>query len=140
MSLPSLLLRFMLIASLLLNGAWSAFASVGMGAGQPSHANDMPVQSAPQSDEDCAAHSSATHHAAADTASEDGSENAHGDHSGPDCCKSSACQCACVHACASALPSHVYVSVQPVLGLGAMPLALGHPAPALPHLIRPPIC
>ncbi|MFI8733904.1 transcriptional regulator CopL, partial [Stenotrophomonas sp. NPDC077420] len=37
------------------------------------------------------------------------------------------------------LPARLHVSVQLALGLDVMPLPLGHAAPALPHLIRPPI-
>ena len=90
-----------------------------------------------QVDEDCVAHHSAEHHP--DATSIEKAGTGHGDHAGPDCCKSSACRCACVHACASALPARLHVSVQLALGLDVMPLPLGHAAPALPHLIRPPI-
>nr|WP_280640385.1 CopL family metal-binding regulatory protein [Pseudoxanthomonas mexicana] len=120
---------------LALNGAWSAYASVSMGSATAGQASQEPSV---VSDEDCAAHHNPSHHADAPSI-EKAKKAGHGDHAGPDCCKSSACRCACVHACASALPAHMYVSVQLALGLHVMPLPLGHAAPALPHLIRPPI-
>ncbi len=134
-SASSLLLRLFLIAMLVLNGAWSAFASVSMNPVMEEQASE--VAAAVQVDEDCFAHHSAEHHPDATSIEKAGA--GHGDHAGPDCCKSSACRCACVHACASALPARLHVSVQLALGLDVMPLPLGHAAPALPHLIRPPI-
>lgn len=134
-SASSLLLRLFLIAMLVLNGAWSAFASVSMNPVMEEQASE--VAAAVQVDEDCFAHHSAEHHPDATSIEKGGT--GHGDHAGPDCCKSSACRCACVHACASALPARLHVSVQLALGLDVMPLPLGHAAPALPHLIRPPI-
>lgn len=134
-SASSLLLRLFLIAMLVLNGAWSAFASVSMNPVMEEQASE--VAAAVQVDEDCFAHHSAEHHP--DATSIEKAGTGHGDHAGPDCCKSPACRCACVHACASALPARLHVSVQLALGLDVMPLPLGHAAPALPHLIRPPI-
>jgi len=134
-SASSLLLRLFLIAMLVLNGAWSAFASVSMNPVMEEQASE--VAAAVQVDEDCFADHSAEHHP--DATSIEKAGTGHGDHAGPDCCKSSACRCACVHACASALPARLHVSVQLALGLDVMPLPLGHAAPALHHLIRPPI-
>lgn len=56
----------------------------------------------------------------------------------PDCCGSGACTCACMQAAQAALPS---IRAPLVAGseVPPIPLAAGHAAPTLRHLIRPPI-
>ncbi|WP_313231832.1 CopL family metal-binding regulatory protein [Stenotrophomonas acidaminiphila] len=138
-SAPTLLLRLLLIVVLVLNGAWSAFASVSVSPAGGNQAT-FAATAAVEGNEDCVAHHSQVPHTGdAKALDEIGGVHGDQDHAGPDCCKSSACRCACVHACASALPTYLYVSVQLALGLHVRPLPLGHTAPALPHLIRPPI-
>jgi hypothetical protein len=57
----------------------------------------------------------------------------------PDCCKSGTCTCACVQMAQVMLPA--LIGPAPVLNrsTGVKRLQLGHAAPPLPHLIRPPI-
>ena len=57
----------------------------------------------------------------------------------PDCCKSGACTCACAHVAAVALPSLQRAAPVPNRNLAIRRLPMSHAAPALPHLIRPPI-
>lgn len=60
-------------------------------------------------------------------------------HPAPDCCKSGTCRCACLQQSASTLPTmalHVMLVAQTD---SVRPMVLGHTAPALPHLTRPPI-
>lgn len=135
-------LRVLLILILILDGIGSAYASAGMELeATQSHsfmnANIQQVVTPTCSD----------HHGA--MAAEPGvtereqpastppqSKQQHGT---TDCCDLSLCKCPCLPACA-ALP--VLVVRMPVpLGndVGVRRLSLGHPAPVLPHLIRPPI-
>lgn len=131
MSLSALLMRCLLCVTLVLNSAGAAAASVrlldtahdaGMAAGIDGDAHAT----------DCASHPV--------EAGAAGSTPGHDDLSpDPDCCKSASCTCACVHGCATAvsLPAST-----PVLIVHAdiLPATFrGHPAPDLPHLIRPPI-
>src|SRR5689334_7089585 len=101
MSMGSLLLRLLLCLCLVLNGTASAAASAGLpmrAAGErgPTHAVATATESMP------------CHHAATALAGTqiDGEalpapyghgKNGHDQHS-PDCCKSGACRCACMHA------------------------------------------
>lgn len=133
---PSFLLRLLLIATLVLNGAASAYASISMRAASDGAPVEQ-VADVMQSDEDCGAHHNPSPRA--EDAAPTQERGGHAGHAGPDCCKSSACRCACVHACVGALPVDFHLAVQPALGLHVMPLSVGHAAPALPHLIRPPI-
>jgi hypothetical protein len=57
----------------------------------------------------------------------------------PDCCKSGTCRCACTHLAQATLPALNIAA--PVLDgtRSVRRLILAHAAPALPHLIRPPI-
>jgi hypothetical protein len=57
----------------------------------------------------------------------------------PDCCKSGACRCACVHIAQVAVPVLQLPPAALDHARSVRPLALGHAAPALPHPIRPPI-
>lgn len=56
-----------------------------------------------------------------------------------DCCASDACRCACMHAGHVALASVVQTAADKPHAAAMRPLSSGHAAPALPHLIRPPI-
>jgi hypothetical protein len=59
-------------------------------------------------------------------------------HSTPDCCKSGTCRCACLHGVA-AIPMLPFNAAFIEHAYSMRPMVLGHAAPALPHLIRPPI-
>lgn len=143
MPLLPALLRVLLILVLVSNGIWSAYASIGMGEGMGhSHSSDVSAETKPQPVplSSCSDHRDgmvmkpvASEQAPASPALP---EDPHGS---SDCCDPSHCTCPCVHACA-ALP--LLASRMPdSMGhdLGVRPLSLGHPSPALPHLIRPPI-
>ncbi|WP_242112720.1 CopL family metal-binding regulatory protein [Luteimonas aquatica] len=141
MSLPARLLRIVLILTLVLNGIGSAAASMHLHApmpAQPMHHAGMDGAQAPAAP--CAEHHKGMSSGAM-AAAEHAAPTApvqHDDPRAPDCCKQG-CDCACVHACASALVAAL--SPPPVMphALGVAFMAPGRPAPALPHLIRPPI-
>lgn len=56
-----------------------------------------------------------------------------------DCCGFGTCQCACLHLAQAVLPLPAPAALTLVHALSLRPLPLGRAAPALPHLIRPPI-
>jgi len=136
MSLWSTLLRVLLSLSLILNGVATAAAATH------AHASAADIQSAiatpvkvSQSAEEVPCHE----HQQAESAVTDKQPPAPvqpATKSSPDCCKSSTCGCACVQA---ALPGVGLAA--PVLehSRSVRQLTPAHAAPALPHLIRPPI-
>lgn len=147
MSVSTVLLRVLLSLILILNGIWTAHASVQIPVSMAMPSNEQAVGAAGNTARShCAGHASAmaaSAHAAGHTdapAAAPASRNpAACDPAAPDGCKSSACRCACPQACASLIS---VVPQAPVLAAhdrvtGA--LALAYPTPSLPHLIRPPI-
>ena len=142
MSTRAILLRLLLCVALVFNGAASAMASVQMmqmhADGQGTASVPVPTMVAgaepamPCHHDGQASHSQDA--AAAATPSKDQQP-----HQTPDCCKSSTCTCACVHQAAAMVPMLVFQGAT-LLHVGSVrSMTLGHPAPALPHLIRPPI-
>ncbi|WP_425562613.1 CopL family metal-binding regulatory protein [Lysobacter hankyongensis] len=142
-TLPALL-RIFLILVLVLNGIGNAYASAMMVTGAKQ--SSVEARSADASGDRALTSSCPDHHDA--MAMEPGmierekpaSPPSSGDrHGSPDCCDPSHCKCPCMHACA-ALPV-LAVRMRVPLGndVGVRRLSLGHPAPVLPHLIRPPI-
>ena len=142
MSTRAILLRLLLCIALVFNGAASAMASVQMmqmhADGQGTASVPVPTMVAgaepamPCHHDGQASHSQDA--AAAATPSKDQQP-----HQTPDCCKSSTCTCACVHQAAAMVPMLVFQGAT-LLHVGSVrSMTLGHPAPALPHLIRPPI-
>lgn len=140
MSLPAVLLRLVLSLALVLNGMGTAAASVQMLGGMamlPAHQAESRIAKVGASP--CAEHHMAM--AGQEGKSADPSTPAPqgGKHPAPDCCKSSACRCACVHACPSVTATSVQMPLVIAHDLSGRTMSLGHPTPALPHLIRPPI-
>lgn len=126
----SLLLRLMLAFALVLNGATPALAG--------SHAPASAPTTAAAADD---AHEQAPCHAMADALAQSPVDEG-GDPaapSSPDCCGPGACQCACVHLSQAVLPV-VTTPTNEATGPGHVrPADTLRAAPALPHLIRPPI-
>ena len=142
MSTRAILLRLLLCIALVFNGAASAMASVQMmqmhADGQGTASVPVPTMVAgaepamPCHHDGQASHSQDA--AAAATPSKDQQP-----HQTPDCCKSSTCTCACVHQAAAMVPMLVFQGAT-LLHVGSVrSMTVGHTAPALPHLIRPPI-
>lgn len=141
MSVRAILLRVLLSVALVLNGATGAAAAVHM---QMPHEDGqilapLVVEPPGLSSADMPCHQQATETsgeaplAAVDPAPSEPK------HSTPDCCKSSSCNCVCMHA-AQAPPAPMFIQTSLVdHSLSVGPLLPGHPSPALPHLIRPPI-
>ena len=126
MSARSVLLRLFLSLSLVLNGASAGVAAAHMSAGGGMEAAFETATSASGCPE---------HH----TAAPEPVQAPHQDEGAPDCCKSSACRCACVQLTSTAvLPTFRWAPRVETMAAGR-PLPLGQAVPALPHLIRPPI-
>jgi hypothetical protein len=142
MAARSALFRLFLATILMLNGIASAMAAVqhAAGPGLPPAASEA-AQVDPTGDRihDGCVGSASEHPAGTDVPTTAGSTHGAGDAADPGCCESGSCQCACVNAGLAALP--------PVArnGFGipgqacGYPAVAGHVAPALPHLMRPPI-
>lgn len=139
MSVHAIALRVLLILALVLNGAGHAQTPLQMradaGAPQRSQHDRLVVDAGILH---CAGHQAPTTAAAAGDPA-DAADPDDGDHALPDCCKSSACRCACTHACSSLMPAVAQTVAVTAQELSPAAMALGYPAPALPHLIRPPI-
>jgi hypothetical protein len=145
MSFGPLLLRVMLILAFVLNGTTSAMAAAQMSLGHP-----MPKGEAVQSAAEPTHHQhhmSACHDEGMPSDATASTAHDHASHSVPakyhgrssDCCEGGACLCVCAHGMQATAPS-------PVLAMHAYgrtdkfeARTAGHPAPDLPHLIRPPI-
>lgn len=135
MSVWSILLRLLLAAALIFNGAATAVASVHM---NHMGAVEAAVQPEPVSAEDPPCHEHPATTAAADQP--DPTVDADNDQTpSPDCCKSGACRCACVYHASAALFDLGLVAPIIEHAASVRPMSTGHAAPALPHLIRPPI-
>lgn len=141
MSSGSFLLRVLLIVALLINGVGNAYASAQM--------LDM-MQRTPAADV-MPDSQLVVVHAGMHDKTQGGCDDAMSadaapvpvspphDHDGPDCCKGNTCRCLCMHAATAVtlLPIDVPHVLHPRL-MSAW-RSLSHAAPALPHLIRPPI-
>lgn len=136
MTVGSLALRMLLSLALILSGTGTAVAGVQM---QWKHAEA--AQAAPPADaEPCHGDHVETRTPAGNTGL--ASHQADGgtlQQPGADCCKGGACNCACMHPAQAAL--FEWRAAGPVMdqALAVRALTLAHAAPALPHLIRPPI-
>lgn len=141
MSTRAILLRLLLCVALVFNGAASAMASVQM---MQMHADgqgtaSVSVQSMADAEPAMQCHHDGQPSHSQDTAATATPSKVKPPHKAPDCCKSSACTCACVHHAAAMAPMMVFLGTTlPHVG-SVRSMALGHPAPALPDLIRPPI-
>lgn len=133
MSGSAILLRVMLSVVLILNGIGSAVASVQM-ARAGNMTTEMPVSDAAE----VPCHGD--HDALADAAQPDViSELEEPSQSDPNCCESGACRCACMHQAQAAMAVSLPIEAVIIHARSVLPTAAGHTAPALPHLIRPPI-
>ena len=145
MSVWAILLRILLSVALVLNGATGAAAAVRKqmyhedGQSHAIAAVALAVESPESSSDDMPCHQQATEADSKASLAADDSAPPGSKHPTPDCCKSSSCNCVCTHAAQAPL-AFVFVHVPLVdHNLSVRPLLLGHPSPALPHLIRPPI-
>ena len=141
MSTRAILLRLLLCIALVFNGAASAMASVQM---MQMHADGHEAASTPVAPMASAESEMPCHHDGQPAHSQDAADAATATKDkqpgqSPDCCKSSTCTCACVHQAAAMVPMLAFHGVVSLHGSSVRPMTLGHPTPALPHLIRPPI-
>lgn len=141
-------LRLCLCVALVFNGAATAVASVQMAhmhgqlspSGEP--AAPATVRMASDTDEGMPCHTQQAPAKAsplADGAAGDNVPAPKAKHPAPDCCKSGACRCACLQHGTAAIPVVALTTVAIEHADSVRPMALAHPTPALPHLIRPPI-
>ena len=140
MSIIALLLRILLSISLIFDGAGTALAATRMAIEHAATPTSKPVEAAA----DVAATGSCHHHdkgamsgmpSPVNMAKNTGKSSQHV----TDCCKSGQCGCACLQATPTetvALSLHTAVLNQVA---SDSPIKPGHPSPALPNLIRPPI-
>ena len=141
MSTRAILLHLLLCIALVFNGAASAMASVQM---MQMHADGHEAASTPVAPMASAESEMPCHHDGQPAHSQDAADAATATKDkqpgqSPDCCKSSTCTCACVHQAAAMVPMLAFHGVVSLHGSSVRPMTLGHPTPALPHLIRPPI-
>ncbi|MBN8888485.1 MAG: CopL family metal-binding regulatory protein [Rudaea sp.] len=130
-SVSAIALRILLSLALVLNGMGSAVASVQMAHSEADRAGAASETHAPPCGE---------HHDASVPGDHQHPSATHHDHrSVPDCCKSSACRCACAHGSAWAMAFPAQVPPFMVYGLSTPFTTSEHLSPTLPHLIRPPI-
>lgn len=130
----SVLLRLFLILALVFNGAGSAAALVHATGQQMAAMDGQPMAADAACHEAMAAkHGAGSEPGAAVPEAPDKDKAT----DGADCCKSGAC--GCVQATCAALPLRSEAALVGLLGPGSGALAVGHPNPAAPHLIRPPI-
>ncbi|MCY7355496.1 MAG: CopL family metal-binding regulatory protein [Lysobacter sp.] len=139
----SILLRGLLSLSLILNGSGYAMASMHTQMGHmDSVSSTLPATPQPvaATEPPCYQHHGASAVVVVELpdAMQDEPSTKRG-HPSPDCCKSGACHCACIHQAQAAIPTHVLRHDTAEHASSVRPLKPGHPAPALPHLIRPPI-
>jgi hypothetical protein len=125
MTISAVLLRVLLVLALVLNGIGSAVAGVHAHAG---HADAVPAQ-ALASDADAPCHEPAPVPAPEPVAAGDAA----------DCCEGARCDCACTAAGATVAAFELPTLATPPVALATHRLDAGHRAPALAHLIRPPI-
>lgn len=141
MSVWALLLRVLLSVALVLNGATGAAAAVHM---QMPHDDGQALPTLVAESPESSSVDMPCHHQATGTSDEAplaaaDPAPAGSKHSTPDCCKSSSCNCVCAHATQAPLASTFIHAPLVDRSQNVRPLLLGHPAPALPHLNRPPI-
>jgi len=130
----SVLLRLFLILALVFNGAGSAAALVHATGQQMAAMDGQPMAADAACHEAMASmHGAGSEPGAAVPQAPDKDKAT----DGADCCKSGAC--GCVQATCAALPLRSEAALVGLLGPGSGALAVGHPNPAVPHLIRPPI-
>lgn len=141
----SIVFRVLLAVSLILNGSGFAVASAHMhmdhAASERSIAqpNVHPVATAQPP---CGEHPQGSGSMAAGDPPGDATTNAASlmpEQESPDCCKSAACRCACVHQAQAAVPVVAFHAAAIERVSGVRPMKSGHASPAIPHLIRPPI-
>ncbi|WP_345295120.1 CopL family metal-binding regulatory protein [Luteimonas vadosa] len=142
---PAILLHLLLLVGLVLNGPGNAFAFVhaGMGAtaGDSAQLETQPACHDGGSAQAPVRSMPAVHHsmfAGGDDLSARGGEHPR-DLAGSDCCDAGSCRCACVHGAVAVVEMPARAPFAAIVGSAVRPLVSAHPAPVLPHLIRPPI-
>jgi hypothetical protein len=134
MSAWSITLRLVLMLALVLNGMATAMAGDGMAAG---HEHALHTSAAAST----SCHGQLANDISVEHGAHDHTAQVPDSHSdpGPDCCTPGTCQCACTH-CAQVLTPVVAIAKPAFERLVRVDIpAAGHPAPALPNPIRPPI-
>jgi hypothetical protein len=132
----STLLRLFLVVALVFNTMGTAVASVHLdhqGAMEAAQVSKVATTEAPP----CHEHQQATA-AATEVQPAAAPEATRKPHSTPDCCKSGACRCACVHHAPALMIALGFYPLIIEHAKSARPMSSGHAPPALPHLSRPP--
>ncbi len=141
MSARAIMLRVLLCLALVLNGATPAMASAQMVQMHAAHLSDSravtPATQVVSVEPSASCHDQVVQ--AQPQHADEVADHQQPDQSDPGCCKSNVCTCACVHHAAAMAPLVVFHGASIAQGNSVRPMALSHPAPALPHQIRPPI-
>lgn len=141
----SILLRVLLALGLILNGSGYAVASTHMQMDHAALASTTSTTVAKPSmaaEPPCAEHHSGSQSMSAKADAVDTAEHATSGKYGlqsPDCCKSGACKCVCVHQCQATVPAIAFQLAVIENASIVHPMTSGHESAAVPHLIRPPI-
>lgn len=142
MSTWSILLRVFLIVALTFSGATTAMASMHLGHAGMHEVMAPPVVSAasqikPACHEQAQDASAKSPELAAVTGEISSAQSEHA--MPPDCCQSGVCRCICMQSSHAAIPVVAFMPVMIEHAASVRPMPLSHAAPALLHLIRPPI-
>lgn len=148
MPLSALILRVLLALALVLNGSGYAVAATTMAFAAPGvHGGHGRIADSGRLAQDGACHERAdatqvhaAHSAAIETQDPaDGAMPGHDDSDTPECCQGAQCHCPCVQQLAATLSDPCLRDTIVDVDAGMQAMRSGHPAPPLPHLIRPPI-
>lgn len=142
MSAWSLLLRVLICMTLALNGVATAAMSVHMPGAMTSATSAKQIASPQQQatkEMPCHGHHAAGATSALDSTTAVDPKPAADGHGKSGCCKSGLCQCACMQGVQAAMTATLPATVMFGRVVSTRTLPLGHAAPALLHLIRPPI-
>ena len=142
MSLWPVLLRVLLTVALILNGSGYAVASAHLSkafadVSHEAHPLAHERMNQPLCHDDQVATLATHQHDPDQTMHHESGSPESSSH--PDCCKSGACRCACTQAATAAVVMVFERDALIVRSNPSRPLKPGRPAPALQHLIRPPI-
>jgi hypothetical protein len=139
----SILLRAVLCIALALNGSVSAMTNRGHGESKNSSVISAAAKPDTEKSDHAASKQQGCHHVTADASPVDTALPGHApcpDNGSGDCCKHGTCGGSCAqHCAASILPPSIPRAASLPSTDSAKELAIGHLAPPLPHLIRPPI-
>ena len=142
MSPSAILLRVVLCIGLVLNGSGYAVAATQMQVKYLAAVSDAMQPATAGVREDAAVqpcHEDPGTTPVVPAIADPGEDPAKPELATPDCCKSMNCAAACAQHASATMPGLSARTLVIDHASSVRPMGTGHPAPALPHLIRPPI-